>query len=199
MGGDKQKIGSESSAERADSEFEETTLPVVQQNVTPCNIYQSIIPGVDPKILQHKTLSPRQMSAILLLLQGMSDSDVAGRLGMTRQTIFRWRTKGEAFRQELDAQRRQLWQRASDRLGAMMAPALNVLERQLTSAESMGNARIATYISGTILRLALRHSPPAPPTPEETARSAERAFDSALEAYINAPMPGRSRASALVE
>lgn len=177
--------------ERPEGELEQASLPAMHQNASICNIWQSALPGVDPKAFQHKVLSPRQMAAVYLLLQGLSEADAASRLGINRTTVYRWKTQLSSFKQELDAQRRALWQRANDRLGAMISPAMNLLERQLERAESDGNTRNATYVAGTILRMALRHRPE---TPEQEHRRADRNFSSALDAYINAPMPGRTHA-----
>jgi hypothetical protein len=170
------------------------TLPALQQNATPCNIWQSIVPGEDPKSLQHQELSPRQMAAIILLLQGSSDADVGDRLGVSRQTVFRWRTRGRAFKQEFNARRRGLFQQGTDRLAAMVSPALKILERQLAVAEAAGDSRAATHVAATVLRLALRHPPGEASKSADASQKPRRpSFESALDAYINAPLPGEGQ------
>lgn len=165
----------------------------LQRRATPCNIFQSVIPGLEPKELQHRKLSPKQMAAMHLLLQGMSDSQVAQRLATARQTIFRWRTGNEAFVAELNLRRAGIWQQTADRLGAMVTPALDLLQRNLSDAQTMADARIALQMASTVLRLAMRCRPPEPIKREQLHRERQSAYDAALDRFINAPPPGQSR------
>lgn len=187
-GGDLVRQGeSDGSGELAGGEEKNVAL---QRGATPCNIFQSLVPGLDPKELQHRKLSPKQMAAMHLLLQGTSDSQVAQQLETSRQTIFRWRTGNEVFAAELDARRRGMWQHTADRLIAMVTPALDVLQRQLADAQTASDSKVATQVASTVLRLAMRHRPVEPLKPELLRRERRRAFDAALDTFINAPLPG---------
>src|SRR3954454_4232061 len=89
----------------------------VQRDATPCNnqILREIL--ADRYLRNDSPLSPRQLNAVELLLQGLSDAEVAGQLGVDRTTIFRWR-KIEEFQNELDRHRQVLWQQTVGQLQA---------------------------------------------------------------------------------
>src|SRR5687767_9326621 len=76
-------------------------------------------------------LNERQVAAMELMVAGKTDAAIARTLEVDRRTLYRWRTGHEAFRRELDRRRRAMWDGASDRLRAMLDPALDVLETQL--------------------------------------------------------------------
>ena len=75
---------------------------LVIQKDTPCN--QQKIAGGDPddNLLDHPELTHRQLAANHFLLHGLSDAAVADKLGVTRITIYRWRTLNNTSRRELD-------------------------------------------------------------------------------------------------
>jgi hypothetical protein len=94
-------------------------------------------------------LSDKQRLAVDLLASGRSIKDTAQAAAVDPRTIYRWRQE-EAFREELDQRRRELRSIASDRLGALLEPALDVLEQQLNDRYDRARFRAAA----TILRLA---------------------------------------------
>jgi hypothetical protein len=57
-------------------------------------------------------LSHKQRQAIHLLLQGLSDTAVAKRLGLNRKTIYRWKWYHPRFYNTLDEAQRQAWNEA---------------------------------------------------------------------------------------
>src|SRR5438046_2181311 len=75
-------------------------------------------------------LNEKQLAALELMLLGQKTCEIAEAIGVHRRTIWSWK-KTEAFREELDARRAELWSRASGRLAAMVHPALDVLEKHL--------------------------------------------------------------------
>lgn len=94
-------------------------------------------------------LSPRQHSAIELVLRGMSDVEVGAQLGIDRTTVYRWRMS-PLFRRELDRQRKMLFEHSAARLSAMVQPALEILNRQLTGDDP----RTALRAAAILLRVA---------------------------------------------
>jgi transposase-like protein len=94
-------------------------------------------------------LSDKQRLAVDLLAAGRSIKDTAQGVGVDPRTIYRWR-QHESFREELEQRRRELRSIASDRLSALLEPALDVLERQLNDRYDRARFRAAA----TILRLA---------------------------------------------
>jgi transposase-like protein len=94
-------------------------------------------------------LSDKQRLAVDLLASGRSMKDTAQAVGVDPRTLFRWR-QDESFGEELGERRRELHSVASDRLGALLEPALDVLEQQLNDRYDRARFRAAA----TILRLA---------------------------------------------
>jgi transposase-like protein len=56
-----------------------------------------------------KPLSPAQEMALTLYLAGLSDTDVAQAVGVTRQTCWQWRRQHPVFMVELERRRAEVW------------------------------------------------------------------------------------------
>ena len=80
---------------------------------------------------QDVTLSDVQRQAIALLLEGKRDAEVGEALGVTRETVNRWRNGDDAFTVELNKARRELWGGHMERLRSLVGRALEELEREL--------------------------------------------------------------------
>jgi len=106
---------------------------------------------------QGVSLNERQRAAIEMLLAGKSVGAIAQALDIDPRTLYRWRQE-EAFRAELEARRRALWDEAAERLRAMVHPSLDILERQL--ADRYDRARFVA--ANAVLRLAGVHKVVAP-------------------------------------
>ena len=74
--------------------------PLIQKD-TPCNQQKIADDDPDHKPIDNPELTHRQLAAIHFLLQGLSDAAAAEKLGVTRITIYRWRTLNTTFRDEL--------------------------------------------------------------------------------------------------
>jgi len=135
-------------------------------------------------------LTQQQRTAVELLLQGLSDAQVAAQLGTDRTTIFRWR-KSEDFAAELDFHRRKLLEQSTARLQTLLDPALDILQKQLKGDDPKTALRAAAIL----VRMATPSRIARPPAPKHqrprTADEARRQFNRALEEYIEAPMPGQ--------
>jgi hypothetical protein len=94
-------------------------------------------------------LSDKQRLAVELLAAGRSLTGTAEALGIDRRTLYNWR-QDETFGQVLSERRREFRSVASDRLGALLEPALDVLEQQLKDRYD----RVRFRAAATILRLA---------------------------------------------
>ena len=110
---------------------------------------ESMSENVRPCPARENDLSDKQRLAVDLLASGRSMKDTALTVGVDPRTLFRWR-QDESFREELSQRRRELRSIASDRLGALLEPALDVLEQQLNDRYDRARFRAAA----TILRLA---------------------------------------------
>jgi hypothetical protein len=123
-------------------------------------------PSPPPKIHKIHTrqhpLSTEQRLAIELFLLGKTDQQVADAVHLERSTITRWRLYHPLFQTELNRQRQALWLNHADRLRAMAATALDLIQSHLASSSERSSFRAAI----NILKLAARIAPPIGPTDE---------------------------------
>ena len=90
-------------------------------------------------------LTDKQGLAITLLVQGLNDTEVAEKVGVTRETVNRWRHNGDdAFKVALNAAREQVWEDALARLRALVSDAVTVLEGSVRSDKA--DVRVAVAI-----------------------------------------------------
>jgi hypothetical protein len=80
-------------------------------------------------------LSVEQENAIDLLLTGKPDAEVAAALGVTRQTVCRWRGHHPVFRAELNRRRKALTAAHLDRLRTLVPKAIAALERAVDAGD----------------------------------------------------------------
>jgi len=79
----------------------------------------------------YELLSEKQLLAVGWLVQGLSDGDVAEKVGVTRETVNRWRNGDDAFKVALNAARLDVWLDAHNKLRAVVCDAVTVLEGSL--------------------------------------------------------------------
>lgn len=91
-----------------------------------------------------RQLTVAQENAIDALLLGNSDGEAAMIAGVSRQTVWGWRTWHPYFRLELEKRRGAIFSEAKDRLRALLPKALARLERELESDE--GDWRAAAQV-----------------------------------------------------
>jgi hypothetical protein len=104
----------------------QTALAPMSQNVPKCPTLQKSSPTsappdpdpiddlpdyqpAQPPAPDDPPLSDKQRQAIHLLLQGLSDTAVAKRLGLNRRTLHRWKWHHPRFYNTLDEAQRQAW------------------------------------------------------------------------------------------
>ena len=80
-------------------------------------------------------LSVEQFNAIDILVQGKTDQETALAVGVTRETVTRWRNDNPHFAAELNKQRRLIWGASHDRLRALAAKAVDTLELALDAGD----------------------------------------------------------------
>ncbi len=93
-------------------------------------------------------LTPRQETAVELLLAGKSDAATAESLGIHRTTIARWRAAHPAFQAELARRRAELYGAAAERLRALVPKALDVLEAGLNGDDRLPTAHAILKMTG---------------------------------------------------
>jgi len=95
--------------------------------------------------LDDSGLNEKHLAAIRLLLQGQSCTQIARALEVDQRTLYRWR-QHPVFREELAQQREELWSDATERLRAMVHPALDVLEEDLVNPYDRARFRAANVV-----------------------------------------------------
>jgi predicted phosphohydrolase len=95
-------------------------------------------------------------------------TEVAAKVGATRQTVSEWLNQDPSFQATFNRRRQDLWDRASDRLRALLPKALGILEQSIEQGDI--KAAIA------VLRAAGLHGLSAPegPTNAEDAKTEAR-------------------------
>lgn len=93
-------------------------------------------------------LTPRQETAVELLLVGKSDAATAKALGIHRTTIARWRAAHPAFQAELARRRAERFRAATERLRALVPKALDVLEDELDGDDRLPTAHAVLKMAG---------------------------------------------------
>ena len=56
-----------------------------------------------------QNLTIEQLNAIDLLVQGLSDREVADKVNVARETVTRWRNESAVFQAELNRKRKEIW------------------------------------------------------------------------------------------
>ena len=115
-----------------------------------------------------RSLTPQQEAAADLLAVGATVTDVAAKVGVTRQTVSEWLNQDPSFQATFNRRRQDLWDRASDRLRALVPKALDALE----NAISEGDAKAALGVLKAAGLYDLKR--PDGPTSAEDARSAAK-------------------------
>lgn len=123
-------------------------------------------------------LTDKQRLAIVHLVQGLNDAEVGEKVGVTRETVNRWRHNGDdAFLVALNAARAQVWQDALERLRALVGDAVTVLEGSVRSEEA--DVKVALAILKAVGLYGAVGKPAGPVTLQELERkrSAQRMSD----------------------
>ena len=91
--------------------------------------------------------STKQNTAATLMLEGMSDTDIAKRLRVSRVTVWRWRNSPEVVA-ILSAERNRRIEHVSDRMRSLVDKALDVIESVIDdpSTAPMVRVKAATVI-----------------------------------------------------
>jgi Helix-turn-helix of insertion element transposase len=87
------------------------------------------------KSAQREALSIEQHNAIDLLVYGKPDREVAEAIGVTRETVTRWRNENPYFIAELNQKREELWRAAHDKLRGLVGKAIETLEKALDTGD----------------------------------------------------------------
>ena len=94
-------------------------------------------------------VSDNQLQAIDLLIQGVRPGEVAHRVGVARETLWRWRQRPE-FRRQLELQRFELHASRVDRIWTLVDMAYDVVEEHLEEGDSQVALRLLGLAGGRL-------------------------------------------------
>jgi hypothetical protein len=92
------------------------------------------------------TLAIEQQNAITLLMTGLSDREVAEKVGVRRETVTKWRNYHPAFRAELNRQRKELYDQTMDGLRNLIPQAVAALAAEVNDPQNPNRGRIALEV-----------------------------------------------------
>lgn len=87
-------------------------------------------------------LSQKQLQAIELIMTGMTDKEVAEKVGVARQTVNEWRNHNPAFIAEMNRRRKAMYEASLNRLLRLTSKSLDAIEKELEN----GNWKLAVEI-----------------------------------------------------
>ena len=99
---------------------------------------------------EKKVLKDQQMLAIPLILVGNTDAEVAEAVGVTRETINRWRNRDQDFRDELFNSRRACFDANMAYLSKANSRAVEVMQELLDSKDEKTRLRAAMHLLRTV-------------------------------------------------
>jgi hypothetical protein len=83
------------------------------------------------RISQFFELSDEQQRAIPFILTGKTDREIAETIGVSRETVTRWRNENPVFIAALNHERRQLWDASRNNVHSLVRKAVSVVEHAL--------------------------------------------------------------------
>lgn len=139
-------------------------------------------------------LSPKQIQAVGMLLDGQGVSEVAAEIGVARQTVSKWLNEDPYFMAAMNRGRLELWNGTQDRVRKITSKALEVVSDTLNDTEdprrldaAMGVLKLFPAGGKGATSLSFE---PGPLDPVEIMESmvlgkAEKETDNTMKALIN--------------
>ncbi len=89
-----------------------------------------------------KRLTDKQLKAIDLLVAGLTDTEVAERLGVARQTVNEWKNRNPAFIAELNRRRKAVYEASLSKLVNLTHKAIEIVKKEIEA----GNWKLALEV-----------------------------------------------------
>jgi len=121
-------------------------------------------------------LEPKQEKAVELMLAGVSDTEIAKKLKVTRQTVNYWRNQDIDFIYELKMRRDQLWESNRDETSNLYKLAVEEIKKSLKSKDP----KIRLQVAMQIVRLPALQENLKNKAPADRKTIEQERFDSAL-------------------
>jgi DNA-binding CsgD family transcriptional regulator len=88
-----------------------------------------------PASFQPDPLTPEQLNAVDLLIQGKSDQETADLIGGDRATVWRWKTRVPFFMATLEAKRQEVFGVALQRLRNLLSQAIDNIAKDIEDGD----------------------------------------------------------------
>jgi len=123
------------------------TIDINPENNSPLIPINHDHPGdQDPHKQDKDMLTMRQEQALEMMLEGVSDGDIAQKIGVTRQTVNNWRNNDYHFRFMLSQRRLQVWEKRRDEMADLYQEAMTVVRKELKSRNAKTRFKAAAQI-----------------------------------------------------
>ena len=96
--------------------------------------------------MDEKELNQKQHLAIDLAVKGLTDGEIARRVGVSRQIVNTWRNHDTMFMYELAARRQALHEKHQDKLNCLIEKSIAVLEKALDKGDEKTKLQTAMYV-----------------------------------------------------
>ena len=91
-------------------------------------------------------ISDKKEAALELVMSGLTDGEVAKRVGVGRQCVNQWRNQDAVFMYELEVRRQALREKHMDSLNQLVEQAIGVLREALKEGDLAMKLRAAMYV-----------------------------------------------------
>jgi len=96
--------------------------------------------------MTEKELNIQQEKAVELAARGLTDREVARRVGVTRQVVNKWRNHDAGFRYEMETRRQALREKQQDQLNELVEKALEVVGQALGAEDEKTRLQTAMFV-----------------------------------------------------
>ena len=112
--------------------------------------------------MNKQSLNAKQELAIDLVMVGLSDGEIAKRVGVGRQRVNTWRNQNEEFRAVLAERRKALHERHQAELSGLVSEAIGVMRKAMREGDIVTRLRAAQAVLRTSgLQMAMKAEKPA--------------------------------------
>ena len=95
---------------------------------------------------ENEELSEKQSRAIVLVASGLTDHQIARRVGVSRQTINHWRNHDPEFMNEIRSRRRQVWENNKDKMSELIEKAIEIVKENLDNEDPKVRLQVAFQV-----------------------------------------------------
>lgn len=96
--------------------------------------------------MSENNLNMKQEQAISLMMMGKSDTEIGEAVGVSRESVWRWRNENADFMEAARKRRENLVARHTEELHDLLGEALKVVKESLRSGDARTKLRVALQL-----------------------------------------------------